>query len=440
MVAHAQEHHRRGYALPVRWMGIADTFRAHVLKTVRSLQDPGWYGLWRLSDQDHQARFVVQDQALVALDLFGVEDPGAMDRVRMETTGVWAEEPAPSALMVTSSGLSESAWLLALTSQRVPSYHHPAIMTLNYPDEDHWTWQRFVGQPHPGTATVRVPPGERASAAQRAEWAQALQARPDLVRRLLDGEPGIVQLGVSVATGFRRALHVSPTRLTLTPGEPVWMAHDGGLTPATVIGQYLNGRMRIVASLTSEHAGMRQHVESCVIPWLARAAPWLLERGGRELLYARYDPSLETGDLGDIDSSPLRVLRSQLPGHYVAGPVSWAGRRDPMLAAFNVARAGEPALQLDPVDALPLIRALDGRWYYPQATDGRARRELPAKPNHPWEDLGDAFAYLLAGMAPTRPHSEQMRGSRTYQARTAFNPLGYQRGDAKPAGWAVLAR
>ena len=68
---------------------------------------------------------------------------------------------------------------------------------------------------------------------------------------------------------------------------------------------------------------------------------------------------------------------------------------------------GQVSLQCDPVDALPLIRALSGRWFYPQDRQEQIRRETPKKPNHPWEDYGDAFIYWLWGltseMGPRRP-------------------------------------
>jgi len=413
MVAHAQRHHAAGFPLPTKWLGAADTFQSHKSKTHDSLTAPGWRGLWTLRDDGHVAVFAVGGVELVHLRLFGVEDQSGMDRLRAECHGLWFEEPAPSSVLVQSSGLSESAWGLGMTSQRLPSYAHPAIMTLNYPDEDHWTWRRFVVQQHPGTAYFRIPPGELASAEARAEWERALANRPDMLRRLLRGQPGVVILGPQVAVGFSRDTHVRPCRAQR--GFPVWLGQDGGHTPTTVLGQRIDGRVRIIGALSSEHAGMRQHVCDLVRPFLGEHAPWALE--DRDLLHGRYDPSLNTDDAGDIDSNPMQILTKELPGQWQPGPVTWDGRKDPMLALLNSMAGSSPVLQIDPIQCAGLIKALDAGWYYAMGPDGKIRKAdtasgsaQPKKPNHPHEDYGDAFCYLVAGMAPSKtPRSTSWR-------------------------------
>ena len=93
-------------------------------------------------------------------------------------------------------------------------------------------------------------------------------------------------------------------------------------------------------------------------------------------------------------------------------------------------------MQVDPVQAKGLVRALDGGWYYAQGSDGMLRKAdtktgsaQPKKPNHPHEDYGDAFCYLVAGMAPLTPPKDPQRKRGTShgvpsveQART--EPMG----------------
>ena len=141
-VAHAERNQALGYPTPVKWIGVTDTHRAHVVKTIPSLHDPLWNGAWRVFDGDHLAVFFSGETALVAMELFGVEDQGAIDRLRMETVGVWFEEPVAVAVL-DQKGISETAWMTAISSQRLPAYSHPAVITTNYPDEDHWTVKRF---------------------------------------------------------------------------------------------------------------------------------------------------------------------------------------------------------------------------------------------------------------------------------------------------------
>lgn len=399
MILHAQEHHKHGYPLPVPWIGVTDFFTSHKLKTIRSLESPIWKGGWKIADGGHKSIFKLGKQDLVSLDLFGIEDQGAMDRVRMETVGVWFEEPAPSAVLVQSAGISESSWLLALTSQRIPSYKHPAIITSNYPDEDHWSWQRFVLKESPGTFYYRIPPGERASPEQREEWRTALQDRPDLLRRLLDGEPGLIILGPQVAQGFIRDVHVLE-ELFIHANEPVILGVDFGHTPTCIVGQEWRGFVDLFAVFNELHAGTRQLITNQVKPYLAKFAPWSLTNN--QFLAIGYDPSGNTQEQSDIDSSPIRVIRELLGGHSTAGPVSWNGRKDPLLALLNRMNRGRPALRISKSPfTKDLVSALDGRWYYPQDKMGNVNRDLPKKPNHPWEDIGDATCYLINRVQPT---------------------------------------
>jgi hypothetical protein len=399
MILHAEEHQKAGFKLPVPWIGVTDTFTSHKLKTVRTLENPLWKGGWRLSDGDHIATYYLNGQALVRIDLFGIEDQGAMDRVRLETVGVWFEEPAPAAVLIQSSGISLDAWLLAGTSSgtsRIPSHFYPKVATLNYPDEDHWTWVRFIKDQAPGTVYYRIPPGERASQEDREMWRRALEGRPDLTRRLLDGQPGVVMMGDQVAAGFDLDKHVDKRQLPFVPGEPLFFGFDFGHTPTCVIGQPIKGEFRVKAGLWMINAGMVQLMEEQVRPYLARFAPWVLRRPD-DCAIIGHDPSQgdisdPKGSEADIDNSALMAIQQSLGGGYFeAGPTKWEIRKDALVQTFQRRHVFVEEGQF----SADLIKALAGRWYYARSHTNELRSDKPKKPNHPWEDLGDAFIYLL---------------------------------------------
>lgn len=409
MLAHAEIHKRHGFKTPAKWIGVADTFESHKSKTFESLTKDFWAGCWQQSDGGK----VWHGGDLVDLHLFGVKDNTEIDRVRTETVGVWFEEPAPAAVLVQSSGLTETAWTTALTSQRIPTHAKVGIMTLNYPDEDHWTAQRFVFNPEPETdyfpipnsdeglkilrRYFRIPPGERATREDRAEWEKITQNRPDLKRRLLDGQFGSIMLGQQVAVGFNEDLHVSREPIRPMANEPLFLGQDFGHTPTCVIGQNWRGFVRIYAALTIDRGGTKQLYEQSVIPWLNAFAPWALRDSS--FIRATYDPAAPD-DESNIESNPQTTCEQLIGGYWQPGPVSWEGRKGPMLEIFNKSVGGAPALQINRDGCKQLIQSLSGRWYYPLNKGGGVSKDAPAKPNHPFEDYGDSFCYFLAGALP----------------------------------------
>ena len=424
MVAHAMEHQRRGHPLPVKWLGPTGTFEAHKSKTHDTLRAPGWGGCWRLSDQGHRAQFVLNRVTLVDLRLFGAGDQDGLDRLRAEAHCAWFEEPAPAA-EVGARGMTEQHWGMGRTSLRLePTHGHVALCTSNYPDEMHWTWRRWMGVPRADALVIRIPPRERTTAGQAAEWATAIKD-PVMRRRLLEGQPGTLMPGRPVAEGFNDLVHVATVPLMPTPGGQLYLGQDGGLMPATVIGQRRGRRIEILTALASEHAGLWQHVRYTVIPWLGEHAPWVLNR--RDLIRVCYDPTIDTGSQADITTNGLRVMQGLLPGQYRAGQnVPWAWRRDPLLVALASLVDGQLLVTVDPGASL-VIRAWRGLWHYAVNYDGQVRRERPKKPDPPWADVGDASAYLLADMAPLAPQTpDRPRPPRAYprDARGRLKLLG----------------
>ena len=423
MVMHAIEHHRAGHALPVRWLGLRDTFTNHRLSTHATLMEPAWEGGWRLEDQGHVARFTAPGGVeLIELNLVGVDSPADAERVRTQAHCLWVEEPAPA--YEVSGGISKDLYGIALSSRRLETHARVAAISSNYPDQDDWIWQRFVEAPQPGTLCFQIPKGERASEQYRAELAVAYADNPSLKRRLVDALPGMVVLGEQVAAGFQRAIH-APAGFhgKPDPTATLWIGQDGGLTPTTVFGQRAGQRVTILGAVSSAHDGIRQHVRGLVRPWMSEHTPWALDR--KEQCRIVFDPAMNKDGEGDTESNALVIMERELPGVYIPGPVHWLPRIQPLLNLLSLTEG----LRIDPVHAKGLVKACEGGWHYATTYDGKVKKDEPVK-NHPHSDYGDALLYLLAGMHPSKVERRESRGI----TKTAFDLFGIgRRSDRAPS-------
>jgi hypothetical protein len=334
----------------------------------------------------------------VVADFVGSQDQSAAERLKAACHVVYVEEAVPS--LSESGGVDARSYDVARSSRRLPGPRRVSVVVTNPGPPDHWCFERFITPGRQGAVRCRVPATDRLDAEAVARLRADFQGQPDLEQRLALGEWSESRLGPAVTPGFRDE-HVAPKPLTPVRNVKLWLGHDGGHTPCTVIGQHYQGSVLTLAALASTKAGTRQHVEQLVRPWLAEHAEWALA-SPRECMAHRYDPNMETGEQADIDQDPVRVLRELLGGQMAPGAVKIPARLDPvtaLLSRFNTF-TGRLTLQVDPTHAALLIRALRGRWHYPTVR-GVVSREEPVK-DHPWSDLGDSFSYLVGGIAPSR--------------------------------------
>jgi hypothetical protein len=388
-IAHAQHHAEAGHALPVKWAGMMDYFSSHKAKTIETLKQDRWQGLWRLSDGGHIAHAVVNGQALVQLRLFGLEDQGAIDRARMETHCVWGEEAAPAASLVTSAGFSETAWATAVTSMRLPTHANVAALTTNYPDEQHWTWRRFVLKDRPGdqklsTALYRIPTDEGASPEQREQWATSLANRPDLLKRLIAGQPGQLSLGDPVTPAYSETLHRKYQPFPIAPG-PIYLSWDGWHHPACVIASMSSGgQLRVHLGRRLDNADVGELAKEIVLPWLVRNGV-----RNRELIHTG-DPTMETGDQSDRNESASLTIQRILPGRWI----TVTNDEEPRTRTINthlrrILSSGEAALVVAGPECAEVHAALSGGWHY-----GKTGKPVNTGEEGRHSHLGNCVAYL----------------------------------------------
>ena len=199
------------------------------------------------------------------------------------------------------------------------------------------------------------------------------------------------EIGKRAARGFNRSQHVSRERLKLILDRPLFIGQTFVDCPATVVGQVdRSGQIRILAAFVSEGMSLRRHLEECVKPWLSANTYRLALLGGLE----EADPRVGSDMRRTIDE----ILGA---GEWAVIQKPWESRRDAMLDVLGKAMpyTFKPILQIDPVDARPLIEALSGRWSFE-----RERRDMK---NALWH-VANAFTLLIARSelwkAKQKPH------------------------------------
>jgi hypothetical protein len=406
----AEMHARAGHALPLRALWLHDTLKNASVKTGRSVELPMWSGLWTLRDDRSVAAFTLGGHEMVVADFVGTRDESAGERSRAECHVIAAEELVPS--LDETGGIDERRYELALTSMRLETRRRVAVSTTNPGDVDTWPYRRWIeGGGRPGCVRCDVPSSDRLTREEVAALRAAFRDSPDLEKRLALGEWAALKLGEVVAEGYDPAVHVIPARLLPSQGLVLAIGWDGGHSPSAVIGQLVGRQLQVFAALSDLKVGVLELIEDHVIPWLVQWAPWT-RKGGSGLVHV-IDPSMATPGQATIRESAERTIRDTLKGRIVPGPVGWSPRREAVLRVLAPRHEeGQAPLAISGVPETRILsQALANRWYYPRTPDGRVDRSKPKKPNSPWADVGDAFAYLCGWLAPPRLRSDdRVRG------------------------------
>ena len=402
----AEQRVRGGFPVPLLALWLHESLTNATAKTMPSLLEPFWGGVWTVREGGTVAVLTLGGVEMVRASFVATEDDQAAERARAACHVVVAEEAIAS---MREGGISERVYEVALTSmQRLPTPRPVAAVTTNPGSPESWPYKRFIEPGRAGCVRCAMPASDRLTPEQDRAQHESFRDAPDLERRLAGGEWCGLLLGAQVAVGFSVAAHVAPRTLQVDPYSEVWMGWDSGggaHCHATIIGQRVGGEARIFACLISEEAGIEQHLRGQVLPWLSRRIPSLLDRAHevaeRRLLH-RYDPTMDTTEGGDIEENAVRRVRRALGGSFHPGKVAWGERIGPLLDLFRQGNGrGGMALQIDPGEDTALLRrALAGEWYYRVTQAGTVARDLPAKPNHPFEDAGDSLLYFVGGIAP----------------------------------------
>ncbi|MDY0189022.1 MAG: hypothetical protein RBR16_13985 [Syntrophus sp. (in: bacteria)] len=320
--------------------------------------------------------------------LFGVDSLRDLEKLRMQIGGLWVEEPAPAAISEIGGGIDEYVVTLGKSSLRYPCQWQVCQITMNYPDEEHWTWKRYGQSRREGVHLFQIRKGENPAIGDDyyQQMAEDFKDNPGLLQRLVLGQPGFVPQGEVVTPEFDLDKHKAKVDFEPYPGVTGLRFWDGGLNPTCIFGQVTpRGYLRIFPyTLVGQGIGVKQLIVDYVKP--------ILREHFREVNQWRDigDPSMAARDSSDSEQSPAKVIETELKTTFEAGSVEWTVRREGLKSALNRQIDGLPWIQISASER-QLTRALRGGWHYRKDASGRVLRDKPVKDIH--SHPGDAFSY-----------------------------------------------
>jgi hypothetical protein len=408
---------------PIPWAIIRDTWINLERTTLKSFLQPRPKSFAasirnRLEIKDG-GRFLTLPGMWEAM-LFGIDSLKDLNDLQsMQLGGLWIEEAAPAAEEDIGGGIIEDAWALGITSLRHPvTTNRRAQITMNYPDEDHWTWQRFHEDGVGGF--FRIPKGENKfiDDQYRKNMAEALKKRPDLATRLVEGKPGQVLLGEKVMPEYNEDVHRARVDLNPNPKFPTYRFWDGGLTPTCVFVQITpSGRWFFLDTLRGHNIGMKQFIRNQVKPLIAH-------RYSQIDTWNDYgDQSLATPEQSDSEETAAKIIEDELKTVFLGGEQGWDARRRAWKdLLFSMAEDAKPLVQISRHEKI-LHRALNGGWHYKKDPSGRIIKDAPEKDihSHPCDAVSHGIALIMntkdLGPMPTHYKTEVDVFAPNYGAR-----------------------
>lgn len=372
---------------PYRVIVVRDTWTNLERTTIETLREYQRRGLRVIfSEGDREA---IVGGNLVHCFFLGMDHLKDLNKFQgFGAAGLWIEEPAPAALNDIGAGLPAEVLGIGWTSLRQPGVRHRAIISLNPPDEDHWTLQlgpkvaalkRIEGKAPLTFREFRIPKGTNPwiSDEDRAQWRAALElvGRGDLVQRLSEGRPGFVVQGEEATPEYSDTSHVAKSSLQPLERVEIIRLWDFGLTPVCVWSQVSPlGAWQILWAVIGEGMGIEELIEIHVLPWerryLGERQAWRFrDIGGPEALYP---------DQSSSERSALLSMQELLTNvSYEPGPIEWPARINALKRALNRKIRGRDLVQIDPECTL-VRRTLRGGAHYPKDSNGQVVRTVQA--------------------------------------------------------------
>ncbi|KKL96014.1 hypothetical protein LCGC14_1848720 [marine sediment metagenome] len=370
--------------LPIRMAVVRDTWTnldRSVLDTIRECEAKDLVEVQWLKDGTQ----AILEGGLVHLFFFGMEHSKDINKLQGFGIGaLWIEEPAPAADL--SFGVSPEVLGVGVTSLRQQGVPHWVQITMNPPDEDHWTLavgdkvRELLDEKPVKNAECRffnIPKGENPyitfEKRERDQIYLLSIGRGDLVSRLVEGKVGQIILGEQLMPEYGDDVHVAKKPLPILRGVEIVRLWDFGLNPTCVWTQVSPlGHWHILGCVRGDNIGLEQLIESQVGPWesffLHDPTDWMF----RDII----DPAGYQREQSSSERSAATTLIDMLNAAPEAGAIEWAERKDSLKAILRRSGKGGTKMFLVDPDCKIIRRALRGGAHYPKDALGRVTPTL----------------------------------------------------------------
>ena len=388
---------------PMRWLVVRDTWKNLSRTTMKTIQEwiPDAVASWK---ENNTVCIFPKDKPFIEFTFLGLEHTRDWNKLQsFECAGLWLEEPAPAA--DESSGLAAEVYGMGVSCLSQKGYPGSSQITMNPPDDQHWTYQTFWENPPEDTRVWNIVPGENKAVtdAFRQKMRKTFMSigRPDLMQRLTEGKVVNVNMGEPVTPGFSDRLHLSDVPLEPIPNLPLYLLWDFGLNPTCIITQVTPlRRWNFLHTFVGENMGVEQLIQRDVLQTLnKRFQHYKIDHIG--------DPAGKTPEQSSSRRNAVRTVQTMIHGDWRDGPVPWDERRNACHRILNSNSGGYATVQIDLAQNTKLVRALRGGWKYYKDARSVVHKDSPVKDVH--SHPGDSFASGAAVLFPLGYQLEKKR-------------------------------
>lgn len=224
----------------------------------------------------------------VELDLLFISMSSSDDLSKLlslELTGIYANELSTLPREVVVDGYDRCGRMPKAT-EIFEGYDSGIIFDTNPPDDDAWQYKYFEidSQKNNLFELFKHPPGliknennewitnpDASNLANLREgyYTDMIQTRsPESLKVYALGEYGSSKDGKLVFTQYNDKYHYSDEILEPNKSRNLYMGWDFGLNPSCVIGQFIDGQLKILDEFTSNRTSLRELLDNVVMPFL----------------------------------------------------------------------------------------------------------------------------------------------------------------------------